>query len=59
MITLEINVAMNGYKVGDKIKLETDKQGNILDIFWARRLKDAKQDNCVKVAEVNKKKGSK
>ena len=59
MITLKVNIAMNGYKTGDKIKLETDKQGNILNSFWSRRLKDAKQDNCVEVVEENKKKGSK
>jgi len=60
MITLKINIAMNGYKIGDKLKLETDIDGCILDSFWARRLKDSKIDGCVEVVqpkEVKRKKG--
>jgi hypothetical protein len=49
MITLKINIAMNGHKIGDKINLQTDIDGNIIDSFWSRRLADAKIDNCVEV----------
>lgn len=49
MITLKINIAMNGHKIGDKISLETDVDGNIINSFWARRLADAAIDNCVEV----------
>lgn len=40
---------MNGHKIGDKISLETDVDGNIINSFWARRLADAAIDNCVEV----------
>lgn len=49
MITLKINTAMNGYKKGSTISLQTDDNGNILDSFWARRLKDSEIDNCVSI----------
>ena len=51
MIILKINIAMNGYKVGDTLKLKTDKGGNILDGFWSRRLKDSKIDGCVEIVQ--------
>lgn len=60
MIALKINIAMNGKKIGDIIKLETDENNNILDNFWARRLEDSKIDNCVEVMpEKNITKGDK
>lgn len=62
MITLKINIALNGYKVGDKLSLETDADGNIIDRFWSRRLKDSEIDGCVEVMqskEAKKKKGDK
>lgn len=53
MITLQVNIAMNGYKVGDKIKLKTDSNGIILDTFWRNRLKDASQDGCVEIFQID------
>jgi hypothetical protein len=49
MITLQINIPLLKYKAGDKITLETDKSGNIIDSFWYRRFKDAAVDNCVEI----------
>ena len=60
MITLKINVAMNGFKAGSTITLAADLDGNILDDFWSRRLKDAERDNCVEIFQQPKPiKGSK
>ncbi len=49
MITLKVNIALHGKKAGDLITLETDSENNILDNFWAARLKDSERDNCVEV----------
>ncbi len=51
MITLKVNVALNGKKPGDIIKLDTDKDGVILDGFWFRRLQDSARDNCVELVQ--------
>jgi len=49
MITLKLNAALNGLKVGEQITLETDKDGVIIDNFWFRRLQDSERDNCVEI----------
>lgn len=55
MIKLKLNVDMLDHKAGQVIHLPTDKQGNILANFWARRLKDSKIDNCVEILPEEKK----
>ena len=49
MIELKVNIALGGKKAGDIIQLETDSDNNIIDSFWAKRLKDSVRDNCVEV----------
>jgi hypothetical protein len=49
MIVLKINTAIAGFKPNDTIKLKTDKNNNIVDNFWYRRLKDAEIDGCVEI----------
>lgn len=55
MITLKVNRDLlhgsKALKAGDTVKLAVDKEGNILDSFWARRLRDAAIDNCVEVVQ--------
>lgn len=61
MVKLQLNVALRGKKAGDILSLETDSLGNILDNYWASRLKDSSTDNCVQVVNDAEKpsKGSK
>lgn len=54
MITLKLNVALHGKKAGEKLLLATDSESNIIDSFWARRLKDSKIDNCVEIVQEKK-----
>lgn len=50
-ITLRINKPMLNKKPGDLIKIKVDREGNLKDSFYARRLKDAVLDNCVEIIE--------
>lgn len=54
MIKLKLNVDIKHNKAGTVLSLETDEEGNILDSFWSRRLKDSAIDNCVEIIK-NKK----
>jgi hypothetical protein len=36
---------------GKKIKVETDRSGLPLDLFWRKRLKDSEIDDCVSLVE--------
>ena len=38
-----------GYKPGHEVIVATDSVGNPLDLFWRRRLRDAKRDQCCEV----------
>lgn len=53
---LKINQDMAGYKAGRTINISADINNVPLDIFWRRRLKDAKSDNCVEVIKPSKSK---
>ena len=57
MIKLQLNQNLNTPKgkliKGAIIELEADKSGNPLNIFWRRRLKDSKIDNCVSIIKDN------
>lgn len=46
---IEILKPILKHKTGEIITIETDKHGVAIDIFWQRRLKDAKRDNCCKM----------
>ena len=56
---LKINKDMAGYKAGRTINIKADINNIPLDIFWRRRLKDAKSDNCVEVIKTSKSKPEK
>lgn len=53
---LKINQDMAGYKAGRTINISVDINNVPLDLFWRRRLKDAKTDNCVEVIKPSKSK---
>jgi len=55
MIKLKLNTDLLNHKVGTVLSLPTDEEENILDSFWARRLKDSAIDNCVEIVKENKK----
>ena len=59
MIKLKLNADLDGFKSGAIISLPTDREGNIENSFWARRLKDSQVDNCVDVFIENKKSNKK
>ena len=55
MIKLKLNVDLLNNKKDSILSLETDIDGNIINSFWARRLKDSEVDNCVEIIQENKK----
>ena len=38
-----------GYSPGHTVIVAADHEGTPLDLFWRRRLRDAKRDNCCEV----------
>lgn len=44
---LKLNAPLLNYKEGSIVTIDCDKGGTPLDIFWRRRVKDSKIDNCV------------
>jgi hypothetical protein len=59
MIKLRLNTDLLKHKAGAVIKLESDNDGNPLDSFWARRIKDSEIDNCVEIITEAKKSNKK
>lgn len=56
---LKLYADLNGHKKGDIIEVK-EKNGYPVDIYWKRRLRDAKTDGCVEIykeAKSYKKKG--
>lgn len=51
LIEIKINMFMPHYEVGQVIRVATDDDGTPLDVFWRRRLKDAKIDGCCEVVQ--------
>ena len=47
---LKINKPLKNYKIGTKIPVEF-KNGKPVDIYWQRRLEDAKIDKCVEIVK--------
>ncbi len=56
---LKLNKDMAGYKAGRTINISTDINNVPVDIFWRKRLKDSKIDNCVEVIKTSKPKQEK
>lgn len=48
MITILIH-RVAGYRPDHKVVVATDSEGTPLDLFWRRRLRDAKRDHCCEV----------
>lgn len=46
---IKLNRPLRGYPAGIKMKIKTDSQGTPKDLYWRRRLKDSKTDNCIEV----------
>lgn len=45
--TIKVNKDIGRHAIGAEVKVECDKKGVPLDVFWRRRLRDATTDNCV------------
>ncbi len=50
-IKLKINKDLPGYNAGTVVTIKTDGDGTPLMRFWRDRLRDAKDDDCVKIVE--------
>lgn len=61
--TIQIRVktdAFSQFRSGEVVTVASDDAGNPLDLFWRRRLRDAKRDDCCEVVvEAPKKKVTK
>lgn len=49
IVEFKINLPLKDKKVGDIIKLKCDDNNMPYDIYWQRRLIDAKIDNCIEI----------
>lgn len=58
-ISIKINKPFSGKKVGEILKVATDKRGVPLDAYWRNRLKDSSIDNCIEILTKNNNKKSK
>lgn len=50
-----VKADIHGYKSGQTVLIEMDKNGTPIDRLWRRRLKDAKIDGCIVEAPQPKK----
>jgi hypothetical protein len=49
-VDLKLNADLRGHKKGEVIKLEA--RGRMpIDVYWKRRIRDARIDNCVELVE--------
>ncbi len=56
-IKIKIKAPLLGYKVGSIVTLAVDRGGRIVNKYWASRVIDAKDDDCVEI--ISDKKGDK
>lgn len=50
-IVLKINKSLKNYRSGNIITLLTDDNYVPVDFYWAKRISDAKIDNCVEIID--------
>jgi len=48
-IKVKILADIPGHSKGQRVTIETDKDGTPLERFWRRRFKDAETDNCLEI----------
>ena len=48
---IEIKKPLRGYPAGVKLNINTDENGTPKELYWRRRLRDSKKDNCIKVVK--------
>ena len=53
-VKIKINKPFLNFAKGRILEIESDNEGTPVDVFWRRRLKDAKQDNCCEIVPVEK-----
>jgi len=41
-----IKKELKGFSVGSKVRVEVDEKGNPVEVYWRKRLEDAKIDDC-------------
>jgi len=58
-IDIKINKPFPGYQVDQIVTIQVDSDGTPLNVFWRRRLKDAKMDNCCEIVKPAIKKATK
>ena len=49
LIKVKLNADIGGSKAGDIIELKTDKNGNIRDNYWARRMQESELDGSMEI----------
>lgn len=61
IVQINVNGLIKGKKKGDRVVVEVDNNGTPFDLFWFKRLRDSKIDNCVSIVteEKTKKSGGK
>lgn len=57
-IRIQVNVNLPGHAQGQIVEVSCDAHGNPLDLYWRRRLRDAKRDGCVEVVQPAKSKST-
>lgn len=45
---IKLNVALKGYRKGQIISIKSEN-GKPLELYWRKRLRDSKKDNCITV----------
>ena len=45
---LKLNANLMGFKAGQIVEID-DRDGQPKDLYWRKRLRDAKSDNCVEL----------
>ena len=52
----KLNVPLKGFSAGKIISLECDEEGTPYNLYWFRRFKDSKVDNCISPVGIEKEK---
>jgi hypothetical protein len=55
-ILIKVNVAglLKGVKKDGFVSVEVDEKGTPFDLFWVKRIRDSKIDNCVTIIQDEK-----
>lgn len=54
-IKIQVNHGFADYDDGEIVEVEAHETGEPVELFWRRRLRDAKTDRCCEVVQESKK----